>query len=47
VGAPFYTDAAQAALLDNADLLLDVVESESDSFSVEAGDGLRFIVRPR
>jgi uncharacterized protein (DUF779 family) len=47
VGAPFYIDAAQAALLANADLLLDVVKSESDSYSVEAGDGMRFIVRPR
>lgn len=46
-GAPFYTDAAQAALLANAGLLLDVVESDSDGFSAEAGDGLRFIVRPR
>jgi uncharacterized protein (DUF779 family) len=31
----------------NAEFLLDVVESESDSFSIEAGDGLRFIARPR
>ena len=44
-GAPFYTGAAQANLLANAELLLDVVESESDSFSIEAGDGVRFIVR--
>jgi hypothetical protein len=46
-GAPFYTGAAQAAFLADAKLLLDVVESESDSFSIEAGEGLRFIARPR
>jgi uncharacterized protein (DUF779 family) len=44
-GAPFYTGAAQAALFDNDELLLDVVEGECDSFSIEAGDGLRFIAR--
>lgn len=44
-GAPFYTDAAQAALLANAELLLDVVKSESDSFSIEAAQGRRFILR--
>ena len=44
-GAPFYTGVAQAALMANAELLLDVVEGESDSFSIEAGDGQRFIAR--
>jgi uncharacterized protein (DUF779 family) len=46
-GAPFYAGASQATLMANAEFLLDVVESESDSFSIEAGDGLRFIARPR
>jgi hypothetical protein len=44
-GAPFYTGATQANLLANAELLLDVLEGESDSFSIEAGDGVRFILR--
>ncbi|MGC9159737.1 MAG: DUF779 domain-containing protein [Terracidiphilus sp.] len=44
-GVPFYTAAAQAAWLADANLVLDVVESQSDSFSLEAGDGYRFIAR--
>ena len=44
-GAPFYTGIGQAALMTNAELLLDVVDGESDSFSIEAGDGQRFIAR--
>jgi uncharacterized protein (DUF779 family) len=44
-GAPFYTGVAQAALFAEDELLLDVVKGESDSFSIEAGDGLRFIAR--
>jgi uncharacterized protein (DUF779 family) len=41
-GAPVYTSESQATLLTNAELLIDVMESESDSFSVEAGEGVRF-----
>jgi uncharacterized protein (DUF779 family) len=44
-GAPFYTGVSQAALLGDAELQIDVVEGMSDSFSIEAGDGLRFIAR--
>jgi len=44
-GVPFYTGDTQAKLLTNAELLIDVVEGESDSFSIEAGDGVRFILR--
>ncbi len=44
-GAPFYTGVAQAELFAHDDLLLDVVKGESDSFSIEAGDGQRFIAR--
>lgn len=41
-GAPIYTSEAQAKVLNNAELLIDVAEGDSDSFSVEAVDGVRF-----
>lgn len=44
-GVPFYSGDSQAKLLSDAELLIDVVEGESDSFSIEAGDGVRFILR--
>jgi len=43
-GVPFYAGPPLAPLLAYAELSLDVIESQSDSFSLEAGDGLRFIV---
>jgi uncharacterized protein (DUF779 family) len=42
---PFYTGSAQAEYLAHVQLVLDVVESESDSFSLEASEGVRFISR--
>ena len=42
---PFYLGAAQYELLRDTQLILDVVEGENDSFSLEAGEGLRFITR--
>jgi len=44
-GVPFYTGDDQAKLLTDAELLIDAVESESDSFSIEAADGVRFVLR--
>lgn len=42
---PFYLGAAQFEYLSEAQLILDVVEAESDSFSLESSDGVRFITR--
>ncbi len=44
-GVPFYLGASQAKVLTDTELLLDVVEGDMDSFSLEAGDGSRFIAR--
>jgi uncharacterized protein (DUF779 family) len=44
-GVPFYTGDDQSKLLAQSELLIDVVASESDSFSIEAGEGVRFILR--
>jgi uncharacterized protein (DUF779 family) len=44
-GVPFYTSSWQAQLLGDVSLLIDVVESQSDSFSLEAAEGIRFIAR--
>jgi uncharacterized protein (DUF779 family) len=42
---PFYVGAAQYEYLAHAQLTLDVVSGEGDSFSLEAMEGVRFIAR--
>jgi uncharacterized protein (DUF779 family) len=44
-GTPFYVGAAQFEYLANAELVLDVIPGNLDSFSLEAGEGVRFISR--
>ncbi len=44
-GTPFYVDEMHFHLLGNEKLLLDAVPSESDSFSLECADGMRFVTR--
>ena len=46
-GCPFYVGAAQYPYWANCQLTLDVTTGGGDSFSVEAVDGVRFIVRSR
>lgn len=42
---PFYVGHAQAEYLTRTQLVLDVVAGDLDSFSLEAGSGVRFISR--
>jgi hypothetical protein len=42
---PFYVGAAQFEYLANVQLILDVIPGDLDSFSLEAGEGVRFISR--
>lgn len=42
-GTPFYVDELQARYLSHAQFLLDVVPAESDSFSLETSEGVRFV----
>ncbi len=42
---PFYVGAAQFEYLNNVELILDVIPGDLDSFSLEAGEGVRFISR--
>jgi uncharacterized protein len=44
-GTPFYVGAAQREYFADSDLVLDVMETESDSFSLEAAEGFRFVAR--
>lgn len=44
-GTPFYVDELHFQLPGNQKLLLDAVASESDSFSLECADGMRFVTR--
>jgi uncharacterized protein (DUF779 family) len=44
-GAPFYAGAAQYPYLAKTQLVLDAIEGDLDSFSLEAGSGVRFISR--
>ena len=42
-GTPFYIDEFHFHLLSDGKLLLDVVESLSDAFSLECAEGMRFV----
>ncbi len=42
-GTPFYVDELQFGYLSPAQFLLDVVPAESDSFSLETSEGVRFV----
>jgi uncharacterized protein (DUF779 family) len=44
---PFYVGHSQAEYLTRTQLVLDVVEGSLDSFSLEAGTGVRFISRSK
>jgi len=47
-GCPFYVGAAQAPYWKDSELTLDVLpEGGGDSFSLEAANGARFVVRSR
>jgi len=46
-GCPFYVGAAQFPYWANCQLTLDVAPDGGDSFSLEAADGVRFMVRSR
>jgi uncharacterized protein (DUF779 family) len=46
-GCPFYVGAAQFPYWADSQITLDVVSGGGDSFSIEAPDGVRFIVRSR
>lgn len=46
-GVPFYVGAAQFPYWANCQLTLDVTTGGGDSFSVEAVDGVRFVVRSK
>lgn len=46
-GCPFYVGAAQFDYWAYCQLTVDVTEAGGDSFSLEAADGVRFIVRSR
>ena len=43
---PFYVDDFHFPFLAREQLVLDVVPSQGDSFSLEAAEGLRFVTRP-
>ena len=44
---PFYVGHSQAEYLTRTQLVLDVVEGSLDSFSLEAGSGVRFLSRSK
>ncbi len=44
---PFYVGAAQFPYWEHCELTLDVTTGGGDSFSLEAADGVRFVVRSR
>ena len=44
---PFYVGHSQAEYLTRTQLVLDVVEGSLDSFSLEAGTGVRFLSRSK
>jgi uncharacterized protein (DUF779 family) len=44
---PFYVGHSQAEYLTGTQLVLDVVEGSLDSFSLEAGTGVRFLSRSK
>lgn len=46
-GCPFYVGPAQFEYWAYCQLMVDVTEAGGDSFSLEAADGVRFIVRSR
>ena len=46
-GCPFYVGAAQFPYWANCQITLDVTAGGGDSFSLEAADGVRFLVRSR
>jgi uncharacterized protein (DUF779 family) len=46
-GCPFYIGPDQVATLAGSELTVDVTEGGGDSFSLEVGEGKRFVVRSR
>jgi uncharacterized protein (DUF779 family) len=46
-GCPFYVSAAQFPYWANSQITMDVTRDGGDSFSLEAADGVRFLVRSR
>ncbi|MFZ5637013.1 MAG: DUF779 domain-containing protein [Pseudomonadota bacterium] len=46
-GAPFYIGAAQYEYWKHTQLIIDVVEGRGGMFSLENGEGVRFLVRSR
>ncbi len=46
-GAPFYISPSQFEYWKHTQLLIDVVEGRGGMFSLENGEGLRFLVRSR
>ncbi|ANB17009.1 DUF779 domain-containing protein [Dokdonella koreensis] len=46
-GAPFYISAPQFAYWKHTQLIIDVVEGRGGMFSLENGEGVRFLVRSR
>jgi uncharacterized protein len=42
---PFYIGLAQNEYLEKTDFLLEVVPGENDTFSLEASEGVRFLLR--
>jgi uncharacterized protein len=46
-GCPFYVGPAQFSYWDNCQLTIDITSNGGDSFSLEAAEGVRFIVRSR
>jgi uncharacterized protein (DUF779 family) len=46
-GVPFYVGAVQFPYWSGCQLTLDVTDGGGDSFSLEAADGVRFLVRSR
>ncbi|HEY1932111.1 MAG TPA: DUF779 domain-containing protein [Acetobacteraceae bacterium] len=46
-GCPFYVGAAQFPYWANCQLTLDITTGGGDSFSIEAVEGVRFVVRSR
>lgn len=46
-GCPFYVGSAQFDYWAHCQLTIDVIEDGGDSFSLEAAEGIRFIVRSR
>ena len=46
-GAPFYISASQFEYWKHTQLIIDVVEGRGGMFSLENGEGLRFLLRSR